>query len=50
MAPEANCFNSFVRILENAISLGKTTKTKKATRSCLIVYQKHMKIHETKIP
>ena len=41
MALEANCFNSFVRILENAISSGKNKqKNKKATRACLIVYQK----------
>ena len=28
MAPEANRFNSFLRILENAISSGKTNKQK----------------------
>ena len=29
MAPEANRFNSFLRILENAISSGKNKQTKK---------------------
>ena len=29
MVPEANCFNSFVRILENAISLGKNKQKPK---------------------
>ena len=44
MVPEANRFNSFLRILENAISSGKTNKqTKKATRACLTVY---LKTHE----
>ena len=37
--PEANRFNSFLRILEKAISLGKQTN-KKATRACLKVYLK----------
>ena len=45
MAPEANLFNSFLRILENAISSGKNKQgNKKATRACLKVYRK------TKIP
>ena len=39
MAPETNRFNSFLRILENAISSGKTNK-QKATRACLKVYRK----------
>ena len=29
MAPEANRFNSFLRMLENAVSLGKTNKQTK---------------------
>ena len=42
MAPEANRFNSFLRILENEISSGKKNKqpNKKATRACLKVYRK----------
>ena len=43
MAPKANCFNSFLRILENAISSGKKQTNKKATRACLKVY---LKAHE----
>ena len=45
MAPEANRFNSFFRILKNAISSQKTNKqtNKKATRACLKVY---LKTHE----
>ena len=43
MAPEANGFNSFLRILENAISSRKKNKHKKATRACLKVY---LKTHE----
>ena len=46
MAPEANRFNSFLRILENAISSGKKKNkqtNKKATRACLKVY---LKTHE----
>ena len=39
MAPEANRFNSFLRILENAISSEKQTN-KKASRACLKVYRK----------
>ena len=39
MAPEGNRFNSFLRILENAISSGKEQTNKKATRACLKVYQ-----------
>ena len=36
MAPEANRFNSFLRILDNAISSGKKNKqtNKTATRAC----------------
>ena len=41
MVPEASRFNSFLRILENAISSGKKKKqNKKATRACLKVYRK----------
>ena len=41
MAPEANRFNSFLRILENAISSGKNKqRNKKATRAWLQVYRK----------
>ena len=41
MAPEANRFNSFLRILENEISSAKNKQTnKKATRACLKVYRK----------
>ena len=43
MAPEANRFNSFLRILDNAISSKKKTTNKKATRACLKVY---LKTHE----
>ena len=32
MAPEASRFNSFLRILENAISSGKKNKTNKQTK------------------
>ena len=39
MAPEANRFNSFLGILENAISSGRNKQTnKKATGACLKVY------------
>ena len=41
MAPEANRFNSFLRILENAISSGKKKETNK--KACLKVY---LKTHE----
>ena len=38
MAPETNRFNSFLRILENAISSGeKKKRNQKATRACLKV-------------
>ena len=42
MAPEANRFNSFLRVLENAISSEKTNKqtNKIATRACLKNYRK----------
>ena len=41
MVPEASRFDSFLRILENAISSGKKKqKNKKATRACLKVYRK----------
>ena len=40
MAPEANGVNSFLRILEHAISSGKYQTNKKATRACLKVYRK----------
>ena len=42
MAPEANRFNLFVRILDNAISSGKTNKqtNKTATGACLKVDRK----------
>ena len=41
MAPEASRFNSFLRILENAISSKKKKQTnKKDTRACLKVYLK----------
>ena len=41
MVPEASRFNSFLRILENAISSEKKKqKNKKATRACLKVYRK----------
>ena len=42
MAPEANRFNSFLRIVENAVSSKKKNKQtyKKATRACLKVYLK----------
>ena len=40
MVPEASRFNSFLRILENAISSGKKKQNKKATRACLKVYRK----------
>ena len=42
MAPEVNRVNSFLRILENAISSEKKKQkqTKKATRACLKVYRK----------
>ena len=49
MAPEAIHFNSFLRILENAVSAGKKDKqtnkqtNKKPTRACLKVY---LKTHE----
>ena len=43
MAPEANCFNSFVRILENAISLGKTNKNQKSHK---ILFDSLSKTHE----
>ena len=33
MAPEANCFNSFLRILENAISSGKKKNKQKSHKS-----------------
>ena len=40
MAPEANRFNSFLRIPENATSSGKKKQTnKKATRACLKIYR-----------
>ena len=47
MAPEANRFNSFLKILENAISSGKKKNKQKATRACLKVY---LKTHGTKVP
>ena len=44
MAPESNHFNSFLRVLENAISSGKKQTNKQtnktATRACLKVYRK----------
>ena len=41
MAPEANRFKSFLRILKNAISSGKKKQTDKAaTKACLQVYRK----------
>ena len=45
MAPEANRFNSFLRILEMQFHRKKKTKTnKKATRACLKVCRKtHLK-------
>ena len=58
MAPEASRFNSFLRILENAISskqkkTNKQTKkqtNEKATRACFKVYLKTHEIHGTKVP
>ena len=50
-APEANRFNSFLGIPEMQFHQRKKTKTnKKATRACLQVCRKHMKIHGTKVP
>ena len=42
MAPEANRFTSFLRILKNAISSGEKKKQtdKTATKACLKVYRK----------
>ena len=40
MAPEAKRVNSFLKILENAISSGRKQTNKKATRACLKVYRK----------
>ena len=48
MAPEASRFNSFLKILENAISPGKKKNkqtNQKAARACLKVY---LKTHENK--
>ena len=51
MAPEANRFNAFLRILENAISSGKKNKqTKKPQELVLKFVEKHMKTHGTKVP
>ena len=50
MAPEANRFNSFLRILENAISLEKNKQTKKQQELVWKFIEKHMKIHGTKVP
>ena len=50
MAPKANSFNSFLRILENAISSGKKKKnkqTKKPQELVLKFIEKHVKIHGT---
>ena len=41
---------SFLRILENAISSGKYQTNKKATGACLKVYRKTHEIHGTKVP
>ena len=49
MAPEANRFNSFLRMLENAISPGKK-QTKKPQEPVWKFIEKHMKIHGTKVP
>ena len=51
MVPEASRFNSFLRILENAISSGKKkNKTKKPQELVWKFIEKHMKIHGTKVP
>ena len=55
MAPEANRFKSFLRILKNAISSGGGGKKNKQTKQpqklvCKFIEKQKMKIHETKVP
>ena len=53
MAPEANRFKSFLRILKNAISSGenKNKQTKQPQKLvCKFIEKQKMKIHETKVP
>ena len=53
MAPEANRFKSFLRILKNAISSGgkKNKQTKQPQELvCKFIEKQKMKIHETKVP
>ena len=54
MAPEANRFKSFLRILKNAISSGenKNKQTKQPQKLvCKFIEKKKKKIHETnKVP
>ena len=53
MAPEANRFKSFLRILKNAISSGekKNKQTKQPQKFvCKFIEKQKMKIHETKVP
>ena len=52
MAPEANRFKSFLRILKNAISSGKKNKQTKQPQKlvCKFIEKQKMKIHETKVP
>ena len=51
MVPEASRFDSFLRILENAISSEKKNKkTKKPQELVWKFIEKNMKIHWTKVP
>ena len=51
MAPEANRFKSFLRILKNAISSGeKKNKQTKQPQKLVCIEKQKTKIHETKVP